>query len=77
VKYLDAFLARAPSVVSVVPQVTKPVLSVLAPGDPVTSAGARAVLAGERPPCSDCGRTDWTVTVVLDDGRRFCARCWA
>lgn len=40
-----------------------------------------AALAAEREarvhrePCSDCGRTDWVVTVVGDNGARHCPAC--
>jgi len=25
--------------------------------------------------CSQCGRTDWTASLVMDDGTRLCAGC--
>ena len=29
-----------------------------------------------RPPCGECGRIDWIVTVLTDYGARFCPSCW-
>lgn len=35
-----------------------------------------APLLEDRPPCDGCARTNWVVTVVMDDGVRLCPRCW-
>jgi hypothetical protein len=29
----------------------------------------------DRPACDGCGRVDWIVTVIMDDGERFCSKC--
>jgi hypothetical protein len=80
VNYLDAFLKRARARSQDLPEPPKPVSSVLAAsGRPVLGVAPDLdplPAVGDRPPCSDCGRTDWIVTVVFDDGRRFCSRCW-
>lgn len=26
--------------------------------------------------CAVCARTDWVVSMVMDDGLRVCSRCW-
>jgi hypothetical protein len=35
----------------------------------------RGSVIGDRPSCDECGRADWTVSIVLLDGGRTCADC--
>jgi hypothetical protein len=42
------------------------------------SQGGPAVVPafeGRTPPCAGCGHTDWHVSLVKDDGARYCYRC--
>lgn len=89
-KYLQAFLATESSRPEPAPAgktdktdkpPTVPLVSVLSvPGErlPGLRAPAPPSLAIDgRPPCGDCGRTDWIVSVVTDYGARYCSRCVA
>ena len=88
-KYLDAFLGhseaqeRAPTSLTELTQPPSSVLSVPSPprfeGSPVVETPLRTRVGAlePRPPCDGCGRTNWTVTVVMTDGERFCPRCLA
>ena len=89
-KYLQAFLATESPFPGPAPTErtdktdktpTSPLVSVLSvPGErpPGRRAPAPPSLAVDvRPPCGDCGRTDWVVSVVTDYGARYCSRCVA
>src|SRR5262245_29466582 len=85
-KYLEAFLAQATASVSphvegdagmadkTAKRSPDPLLSVSSGALEClsTARGLTPVVADgmARPACDGCRRTDWTVTVVMDDGRR-------
>ena len=38
-------------------------------------AAAQEVALQTPPPCSECGRTDWAISLVDDEGARRCVDC--
>ena len=83
----DGLSVRGPKAVraALVPMLrplTDEILALLTRAAPCISSAAPCLGCGfihgaiePRPPCSGCGRTDWIVTKVTDDGDRFCPRC--
>jgi hypothetical protein len=83
--YLEAFLGRGQAEKRGTPPLTKLTklgsVSFVRPMAPLVSAGggmAPDVLAtalGTREPCQECGRTDWTISLVHEGGERTCGDC--
>lgn len=71
-KYLDAFLGHADAPEGApqrLPKLTQP------PFGSSVSDPPPALEPPQREACTGCGRTDWVVTVVMEDGTRLCRRC--